>query len=407
MTPPRFFYSTDGTDAHGPVTEDELRQLVHNRVLGPASFLCPEGQTAWQPINPELLRSASPPILAPPPPPPFSPPPYVHTAESIARAEALSQNEWEEESSTPAILKAIGWIVALIGSILLALLGGPGPNPDLAISYRLGGFTAGLLISALLPFLISLAFKDPIRAIVRLAGISILALLMIVGKLSRPNSRFEATAHALDEKVQAEAQKEIAAKGYFDGSTQEAEQNLQVLRDQATGDSQTARIARDMLDLTHNLLALVKTSDDAEKACVFDPGTITSLDDITQRRTSINKLRDAQAEVVTFLQDYDSHCRDALAHDNFDASVVSATIAGARKGSHVDLLVTLWQDKIKLSDDHLSRLDFLQKNWGKWEAKDGKLLFQDDTTLAAYNVYVQTLKSDVKEMGEMQKQIFQ
>jgi hypothetical protein len=405
----RYFYSTDGTDAHGPVTVPVLRQLLQDKTISEASYLCQEGEATWQRLDPNFLRPI--PLLQPVKPlsgpPPFSPPPYVHTPEAIARAEAFSRNDWEEPGPLPMVLKVIGWIVALGGSVVLAWLGRIAhPDAPQSVSYQLGAFTGALIFLGLIPYLISLPFKDLTRAIVRLVAILGLTFLILLGKLS-PMARFDATANAMTDKVKAEARKEIAAKGYYGGDTKEAEQNIQALKDQATGNSESARISRDMLTLTQTLLAKVKVSDDAEATCVFDPGSITTLDDVTQRRTAINKLRDDQADVLTFLQDYDVHCSDALTHENFDATTVSATIAGARKGGHIDQLISLWQLRMKLTDDHLARLDFLQQKWGTWQARDGKILFQDDTSLAAYNVYVAALKKDVQQMGDVQKQIFQ
>jgi hypothetical protein len=82
-------------------------------------------------------------------------------------------------------------------------------------------------------------------------------------------------------------------------------------------------------------------------------------------------------------------------------------IAEARKGAHVDLLITLWQQKIKLSEDHASRFLFLQKNWGSWQYTSGQVIFANDTQASGYDGIVASIQDDVAKIRDTQKQIFQ
>ena len=63
--------------------------------------------------------------------------------------------------------------------------------------------------------------------------------------------------------------------------------------------------------------------------------------------------------------------------------------------------------KIKISNDHLARLDFLEKRWGSWNSKDGKLLFSDKDGLDTYNALTRNIQTDFKEGTALQDQMFQ
>ncbi|MEJ0000993.1 MAG: hypothetical protein WDO13_18610 [Verrucomicrobiota bacterium] len=61
----RFFYSTDGTDVYGPVTEAELSRLCRVNAIGERSFVCRVGETAWEPFKPDEYRSPAAALAAP------------------------------------------------------------------------------------------------------------------------------------------------------------------------------------------------------------------------------------------------------------------------------------------------------------------------------------------------------
>ena len=403
----RFFYSTDGTDAQGPVTEDVLRQLFQDQIIGPASYLCREGETEWQPLNPESFHG---PVIMPPPAPP-SPPPFVPAFASPSPTAPSSLKSSWEDGLLPNILNTIAGIVAIGAAIILTIMGGARANGAETVSYQLGAFAGALFVIALIPYLISLPFKGFTRMIIRTVGIVVLSFLTLAGKLIESASalRLEKEANAMSDQTKADARKQIADKGYYEGNIPQTEANLQKLKEQADQDnSEASRLMRDAVVVTQALVVKVKASEAAEKACgSFDPATFTSLADIATLRAAITKLRGTQTDVLADLQNYDDHCRTALANGGFSAETVNQFIAGARKGGHIDQVISIWQLKIKLSDDHLARLDFLEKGWGSWNSKDGKLLFSDKDDLDSYNTLTRNLQNDVKGIGDLQKQIYQ
>lgn len=404
----RYFYSTDGTDAHGPATKEELDQLFHAGTIGPVSYLCREGETEWHPLNVDDFQTQ---VAVPPPPPPQLPPPPPPP-------QPQTKPKFQQASSRPAedgvvnfVLTATSLVAVLGTSALMAFVGTKSLSDSQNLSYRLGVFVGSMIAVVILPFLISFVFPRRHRLLVRTVGIVVVASLMVIGKLSQFSSlhRIETVTKEVNDRTKSEAQKEIAAKGYYDGNTKQSDNDLQKLKDAVSqDDSEVSRLGRDILTVTEQLVAKAKASEAADKAVGnFDPATITSLDDINTRKTAISALRDTQVDMITFLQNYDAHCHEAMAKDNFNPDTENQTIAGARKGGHIDLLISLWQIKQKLSEDHLARLSFLQANWGHWSVKEGKLLFEDQATLEAYNGFVHSLHDDVKQLGDVQKQIFQ
>jgi hypothetical protein len=392
----RFFYSTNGADVHGPVTEDALRLLIQTQTLGPGSYICREGESEWKPCN---FEGTPRPVAVTEP---YRPPPYVPTPEALERMKLP-----EEEGPIPETLNRIFWALAIGVSIALTMMVSPHADSGAAIPHQLGALTAHLIFFALLPILIAWPFKRHLRNMVRVVVVVVLSGLVFLGERNSSAMRIEAAADAMNQETATEARRQIAAKGYYQGDPEKADDYMQKLKAAATGDSQSARLTRDLIATQDALMVKVRASQAAEKECDVDPTTITSLDDFAHRQAAIKKLHDAQTDVIAFLQDYNDRCREAMAHDNFDAPVVIEAIEGARKGAHIDLLIDLWRINQKLTDDHAARLAFLEKNWGHWNVKGGKMLFQDDASLTTYNGYIETLREDVKRMGEAQKQIFQ
>jgi hypothetical protein len=405
MEETRFFYSTDGTDVHGPVTEAGLRLLFRDRTMGPSSYLCREGENEWQPVNPEFFQTP------PPPPQPRPPPPPSPRREPVERQPSLG--EFLSRTPVRVALLAISGVVS-VGTALLLTHAGPAhagtATPSYTAGYVAGSFTGHILIILAIPYLVSLAFRRSRRILVRTIGIVLMAALILIGRFSEAAStlRLQALASQIDDQTKTEAQAQLKTKGFFSGDTQEAETNLQKIRNQlANDDSLTARVARDLLNVTETLLEKVRLSNEAEATCRFDPATIASPQDITDRQASLAKLRETQTDTLAYLQDFDAQCRQALAPDHFSDATVDGALAGARKAGHIDLLINLWQIKVKLTDDHAARLAFLGKTWGLWEGQNGKLLFRDDATLASYNTYIHDIRDDVKQIGDVQRQIFQ
>jgi hypothetical protein len=403
MEPTRFFYSTDGTDAHGPVTEDDLRKLYDDDVLGPKSFLCIEGQMVWKPIKIAADPAPAPPPLTPkasPAPPPL-PRPGKHAV----------QESWENGVLTTVfnILAGVVATAGVIGSVLITALSHHGSNGIESISYQFGAGAGSVFFIVFFPYLVSLYYKGPVRVIVRTVGIIAIAFLVLGFQLFNygNDARMLTQEIAIGENMKQEARAQIAAKGYYEGDPTQTEQKLQELKDQATGDTDIAKSTRDLVNVMNDIFAKVNVSREAEAACDFKVNTIISRDDIARRRSLIAKLRNSQADVLNYLQNFDSHCRDALSKENLSPDFVDGAISGARKSGHLDLLITLWQTQVKLSDDYVARLDYLSQTYGTWSFRDGKLVLPNDAAANTYNGLVKALQDDGAQLSSIQKQIFQ
>ncbi len=170
---------------------------------------------------------------------------------------------------------------------------------------------------------------------------------MLVGKLNSSGLQLEATANALNDQTKAEARKQIAEKGYYDGNLQQAEANMQKLSARRARTTASRRVSCALRwGVSQEIIDKVKTSADAEKACgSFDPATLNSLDDIAKLRAAISKLRGTQADVLSEFESYDEHCRAALANGNFSADSINEFVAGAHKGGHIDQVIVHLADE--------------------------------------------------------------
>ncbi len=79
--------------------------------------------------------------------------------------------------------------------------------------------------------------------------------------------------------------------------------------------------------------------------------------------------------------------------------------SGAHQAAHVDQLLALWQAKVKLSDDYIAQLAFLQKNWGRWQASNGVVVFSDDGFQPDYDSLADTIQNDIDSIRDAQRQI--
>jgi hypothetical protein len=412
---PRFYYSTDGNDVHGPVTEDVLRQLFADKVISGGSHLCPEGASEWQAVNPKYFEA--PPITlsaAPPPPPmakpavktPAQPPPYRPKSDRSPLAHP-GHDYWHD----PIIqngLAGFTLFIALVVTIWITSNASPVGGVPHSMAYNAGQFVGRIVGILLIPYLIALAFRRSRRNLVRFIGVAIISLLMMIGSSDiAERVRLAETSRQIQNETDAEAERQIKAKGYYEASPGEAERNLQRIKDQVgAGDSQTARITRDLLQFSSELVEKSKVCATIGATCQFDPTTVMSKEDIANRRVQIQKLYAAQEDVLTLLQNVDGRCRELLSKDNFSEPTINQAIAGFKQAGHFDTLITLWQEQAQLSTDHLSRFDFLASTWGSWTARNGKVIFQDQPTLDSFNILSQNLQKDVKAIGDTQQKFY-
>jgi hypothetical protein len=393
----RFYYSIEGTDVRGPVTEKVLRQLARDHVLSPVSYVCREGEKVWKTVDPALFPSTVQMEL----------PALSSIAGSPSAPSAAAEGSGKKRVLHPPLRIAL-FVVCFLVALCIAVavpLSGSAKRENFEILEAVGT----LFFSVLIAYLLSLLFEKGHRLMICGLGMILVAAVFLLGQFEVARwqqARVPASVQVASE-VNAEAQKQIQAKGYYEGSPDQSEKNLQMLKAQVQDDSEKSRLTRNMLDVASELLKRVKASEAAEKACDFDPTTIANQDDLATRRDNIAHLRDTQADVIAYLQNIETHYREALAPGHFSPELVEGAIVGARKSGHVVELILLWQEKAQLSDDHAARLDFLEKNWGRWQVKQGQLLFQDDATLTSYNDMTRDLQIDVKEIGQTQKEIFQ
>jgi hypothetical protein len=346
-----------------------------------------------------------------PPPLPAEAPPSASAGDEVVDDE---EEPAQELGDFAIVLNCLAAVAALAASALSSYLAQPPAGSAFFVfAYRDLAFTGTLLAVVLIPYVLSRFTAGDARVITRSGGMVVLAVLISMLYLVRPALPPGNEARALtqqqkqSQQQKQEAQKEIASKGYYAGNSDQAEQNIEKLKGQLTDNSERSRIGRAILTVTAELLDKVKASDAVEKTCKFTLDGVTGTDDLAARNETIQQLRAAQADVISFLQNYDEYCHQAMSSDNIAAATQDAVVASARKGAHTDLLITLWQAKMKLSGDYVTRFDFLRKNWGQLQIKDGEVGFIDDKQAAAYNALVQVIQDDIAKIHDTQRLIFQ
>ena len=399
MADSRYYYSVDGTDVQGPAEMNEIQGLIHGGVLRRQSQLCAEGETQWQPIAAAFFNAAARPTGAPAPR-------SRTNDESRERSFLPGNRRWSDRDWAMTAVSAV-MVLGTVGYLVTKMPLSPAGSSG---AYLIGAMTGCVTVIIALPFLISGFFKRRHRILVRMVGIICVAALLI-GNRTRESAalaRVKAVADQVSGSMKAKAQAEIKAHGYYAESVQEAEGNLQKLKAGVGQDNtETSRIARDLLGVDEQVMDGVKTSTAAEKACRFDLTTVRDQNDLQSCRPPLIKLRDTQTAMITYLQHFDDHCREALASESLNGPQIDSVVAGMHKSGHIDVLILIWQLKVKLTDDYLARLDLLDQKWGAWAIRDKKLVFMDTPTLNSYNGYVIKLHDDVRQIGEAQKQVFQ
>jgi hypothetical protein len=303
---------------------------------------------------------------------------------------------------------------AALGASFVAMVMAPPPsgNADYSIGYRMGSFSGTLFIIVLIPWLISLAFKKPSRPRAVGVGVIILSVLLTLGKIqqwSKSPQRVLAEAQQMSEQMKAQARQDMATNGDVDGTaqTQQALQNVQKLHDELDDGSVTSRVGRDMLAVSADLIKKVQASNEIEKTCDFSLDDVKSADDLAARIATTGKLHDSASDVVSFLQNFDQHCRDAMAPDNFSDATQRGAIDGARTSGHIDTVISLWKAKVGLCDDFIASFGLLAKHWGEWGSKDDYPVFKDPALDAEYERLMASLRTHLKTLQDTQKALVQ
>jgi hypothetical protein len=388
MEPVLYFYSIDGTATCGPVTEDALRLLFKDKVIGPGSFLCPLGESEWKPLDVAWLRRPPPQTLRLPR---YEPPPYVPTDTAKLREEERVQQLEEvwDEGPYPGVFRWSGVAFASLATLILAA-------EQVGTQNIVAGLLAGVVFTALIPYLLALAFRQPWRLRVWAIAIVIFTGLTFAGQALYNNQPAPmADATPTPDTAPAKAATVPLAEARMEKAKELANENA----------NDVARMVKDAQPVQQEMIDKVKATDAAEKACGnFDPASLTTQADLKTLRAGIDRLRAAQADVLAYFQTYDDRCRTALANGGFSADGIERFVAGAHETGHIDQAVAIWQLRIKLTDDHLARLDFLDKHWGTWQPKDGKLLFTNQDDLDTYNALTQNLVADISHGNDLQSQ---
>jgi outer membrane murein-binding lipoprotein Lpp len=304
--------------------------------------------------------------------------------------------------------------VAALGASFVAMVMAPLPpgNADYSFGYRMGSFSGALFLIVIIPWLISFAFKKPSRPRALGVGVIILSGLLTLGKIqqwSKSPQRVLAEAQQMSDQMKAQARQSMAANGDIDGEAQthQALQNMQKLQNELDDGSVTSRVARDILKVGTDLVKKVQASNEIEKTCDFSLNDVKGADDLTARIALTGKLHDAASDVLSFLQNFDQHCRDAMAPDNFPDATQRGAIDGARTSGHIDMVISLWQAKVGLCDDFTASYGLLAKHWGEWEAKDDHPVFKDAALDAEYESLMTSLRAHLKTLEDTQKALVQ
>lgn len=176
-----FYYSADGSDVQGPVTENNLHQLFRDKVIGPTSYFCPQGETEWRQLNPENIE-----IKVLPPQPKVIPViATVPIPQLQGQVKSLVVNERTEDSTFHMVLGMLCYVITFGGAILSTCIRqSKGIDAD-SLGGVMGGLVGGILIIATIPYLVSLAFSryPLIRLLVRVIGMVFFTLLLFASDL--------------------------------------------------------------------------------------------------------------------------------------------------------------------------------------------------------------------------------
>src|SRR5580658_2166844 len=113
----RYYYSKDGTETQGPVGKTVLAQLFLDKVISSESFICREGESNWQPLDPEMFQSR--PRLRPAPLG-FA---QASSASSKPKIAPYRQPAWYSDANllNPRfyrVLNVIGFVITIGGAFL-------------------------------------------------------------------------------------------------------------------------------------------------------------------------------------------------------------------------------------------------------------------------------------------------
>jgi hypothetical protein len=154
MAEPLYYYSSDGTEALGPVGTDVLRRLASEGTLREGSLICPVGGSEWQPFDLAALPKAQKARPARP---------------RTAKRPAVEDDRSGEQGLVAQILNVVAVLAG--GSCVVVILSISGLRAQENGTVVNGWYVLGgsLLVFVMIPWWISLLFKGQKRVIVRTA----------------------------------------------------------------------------------------------------------------------------------------------------------------------------------------------------------------------------------------------
>ena len=411
----RYYYSKDGTSTEGPVSKSVLRQLFLDQNLSSESFICREDESDWQPLDPAMFQSR----------PKFRPPlrgPRPAQSSGSARAprqrlRLFRRNAWYTDTNLldPRFLRFLNVIIIAItfGGALLAvhlryvvfkatLLAAA----DLKEVIGYFAVSAGLIF--ILPYLICLFFRHPLRRPVLVISALCLTPLLLWAEYEFFSSA--AGQHVLYARDNAEDSSEsnvpwkILPNGYIDFAP--ALENLKEYRAAASTDNtDMAVVRRDLIVVIDGISSRLTACNNAALKCSpFNPLNLTSLDGLQSRVSLLSNLRDTQADLGNYLQALVANCREAVIRDEFSAVTIDEAISGFRKTARTDQLSAAASVSMKLSDDEIACLKILGDNWGRWHVDNGAVAVDNPVAYANYNASLQAMQNDIQALHDLEKQ---
>jgi hypothetical protein len=174
MEKARYYYSRNGTDVNGPVTEDVLSTLLRGSLPDSTIFLCREGETHWEQLDSEAVTKRRAPVV-----------PLAKTVEEPYKRRKCPwySAERQVDPHFQKKLVFIAWCGALAGAAVgvhLRYVAFPeiqtAPQSMIEV---VAYFIAAAAAIASLPCLLSVAFPYPSRRMIRAVGIVCFAALLL------------------------------------------------------------------------------------------------------------------------------------------------------------------------------------------------------------------------------------
>jgi hypothetical protein len=135
---------------------------------------------------------------------------------------------------------------------------------------------------------------------------------------------------------------------------------------------------------------------------------ITDRATIAQHRQLLGEFSAANEKLTDILHHSEDLVRKELAAAKVSDRMVETTMTGFnRSRAQRQLQLRIRESDRVLGETGLAALDLLEKNWGQWnrDTASGQLLFQNDATLASFNVLMAKIQTAADEQGKAQQEL--